>query len=138
MQRTLILKSDSTNPTPLRGRAYDPWVHADNLGIEVVVRRLRTAHGRWFPEYNQILISDRLRAGEQRLVLAHELGHGALLHVDDRPKFEQQADRFAARHLIDPDELAALYEWCPDEQRIVAELGVTTRIFRAFVLDQAA
>lgn len=138
MQRTLILKSDSTNPTLLRGRAYDPWVHADSIGIEVVVRRLRTAHGRWFPEYNQILISDRLRAGEQRVVLAHELGHGVLLHADDRPKFEQQADRFAARNLIDPDELASLYEWCPDEQRIVAELGVTTRLFRAFVLDQAA
>lgn len=138
MPRTLILRSDSTNPTPRRGRAYDPWEHAERLGIEVVVRSLRTAHGLWFPEYNQILINKRLRSDDQRLTLSHEVGHAALMHVDDRPKFEQQADRFAARNLIDPDELAGLYEWCRDEQRIVAELGVTTRLFRAFVLDHAA
>lgn len=138
MQRTRTPRSVTTNPTPLRGRSYDPWVHADQLGIDVVVRRLRTAHGRWFPEYNQILISDRLRVGDQRLVLAHELGHGVLQHLDDRPKYEKQADQFAARNLICPDELADLYEWCPDEQRIVAELGVTTRLFRAYVLDRAA
>jgi Zn-dependent peptidase ImmA (M78 family) len=113
-------------------------VHAEHLGIEVVVRRLRTAHGRWFPEHNQILISDRLRVREQRLVLAHEIGHAALGHIDDRPKHENQADRFAAQNLICPAELADLYEWCRDERRIVAELGVTTRLFRAYVLAQAA
>lgn len=138
MQRTLTQRLDSMSPRLPRGRAYDPWEHADRLGIEVVVRRLRTAHGRWFPEYNQILISDRLRGNDQRLVLSHEVGHAALFHIDDRPKFELQADRFAARNLIDPDELAGLYEWCPDERRIVSELGVTTRLFRAFVLDRAA
>lgn len=138
MRRTRTPRLDTTNLTPLRGCGYDPWKHAEDLGIEVVVRRLRTAHGRWFPDYGQILISDRLRAGDQRLTLAHEIGHAVLMHVDDRPKFEIQADRFAARHLIDPVELADLYEWCPDERRIVAELGVTTRLFRAFVLDQAA
>ena len=53
-------------------------------------------------------------------------------------KGEIKEAQFAARHLICPDELADLYEWCPDEQRIVAELGVTTRLFRAFVLDRAA
>lgn len=138
MQPTLTQKSGTTSLTPRRGRAYDPWEHADLLGIDVVVRRLRTAHGRWFPEYNQILISDRLRSRDQRLVLAHELGHGVFQHLDDRPKYEKQADQFAARHLICPDELADLYEWCPDEQRIVAELEITTRLFRAYVLDQAA
>lgn len=121
-----------------RGRAYDPWEHADALGIEVVVRRLRTANGLWFPEYNQILISDHLRVARQRLVLAHELGHGALMHPDDRPKHEKQADQFAARNLICPDELADLYKWCPDEGRIVQELGVTTRLFRAYVLSPVA
>lgn len=138
MLRTPTRRSATTSLTLPRGRAYDPWEHADALGIEVVVRRLRTANGRWFPEYNQILISDRLRAGHQRLTLAHELGHGVHQHLDDRPKYEKQADQFAARHLICPDELADLYEWCPDEQRIVAELGITTRLFRAYVLDRAA
>lgn len=138
MQRTPTPRLVTTNQTTPRGRAYDPWEHADMLGIEVVVRRLRTAHGRWFPDYGQILISDRLRPRDQRLVLSHELGHGVLMHPDDRPKHEKQADQFAARNLICPDELADLYEWCPDEQRIVAELGVTTKLFRAYVLAQAA
>jgi Zn-dependent peptidase ImmA (M78 family) len=123
-----------TNPTHPRGRAYDPWAHADDMGIEVVVRPLRSAHGLWLPEYNTILLHSRLRAGAQRNVLAHEVGHAALAHPDDRPKHERQADVFAARNLIDPAELADLYKWCPDEQRIVTELGVTTRLFRAFLL----
>lgn len=138
MRRTRTLRLVTTSPTHPRGSDYDPWEHAEHLGVEVVVRRLRTAHGRWFPGYNQILISDRLRASDQRLVLAHEIGHAALCHPDDRPKYENQADRFAAQNLICPDELADLYEWCPDERRIVAELGVTTRLFRAYVLAQAA
>lgn len=138
MPLTPIPNSVTTNHQLPKGRAYDPWEHADLLGIEVYVRRLRTANGLWFPEYNQILINDRLRARDQRLTLAHELGHGALMHPDDRPKHERQADQFAAKHLICPDELAGLYEWCADEQRIVAELGVTTRLFRAYVLSQAA
>ena len=138
MSRIQTRSSGETSGKQPRGRAYDPWEHADSLGIEVFVRRLRTANGRWFPDYGQILISDRLRVRDQRLVLAHEIGHGALLHADDSPKHEIQADRFAAKHLICPDELADLYEWCPDEQRIVEELGVTTRLFRAYVLSQAA
>lgn len=133
-----IPRSVTTSRSKQRGRAYDPWEHAEQLGIEVYVRRLRSAHGLWFPEYGQILISDRLRVRDQRLVLAHEIGHGVHMHPDDRPKHEKQADQFAARNLICPEELADLYEWCPDEQRIVAELGVTTRLFRAYVLAQAA
>lgn len=117
-----------------RGRKYDPWEHADHLGIEVVTRPLRTAHGLWLPDHSTILVHSKLRPAHQRNVLAHEVGHAAHAHRDDRPKHEKQADKFAAYHLIDPDELADLYSWCPDEQRIVTELGVTTRLFRAFVL----
>lgn len=138
MPRTTIQSTGKTSLNLPRGRAYDPWVHAEQLGIEVIVRRLRTANGRWFPEYGQILISDKLRVGQQRLVLSHEIGHGALMHPDDRPKHEKQADQFAAQNLICPDELADLYGWCNDEQRIIAELGVTTKLFRSFVLSQAA
>lgn len=98
------------------------------------VRPLRTAHGLWLPEENVILVHSRLRAGAQRLVLSHEIGHAALAHPDDRPKHERQADVYAARNLICPDELADLYQWCPDEQRVVTELGVTTRLFRAYLL----
>ena len=138
MQRVPTPSTLRTSASIRRGRAYDPWEHAEQLGIPVFVRRLRSANGLWFPEYGEIIISDKLRAGQQRLVLAHEIGHGVLAHPDDRPKHERQADQFAARNLIDPDELADLYKWCPDEQRIVQELGVTTRLFRAFLLAPAA
>lgn len=129
MQRTR-----KTSPALPKGREYDPWRHADLLGIDVFVRPLRTAHGLWIPDQGVILIHSRLRSGAQRNVLAHELGHAAHEHHDDRPKHEHQADRYAALNLICPDELADLYKWAPDEQRIISELGVTTRLFRAYVL----
>lgn len=123
---------DTTSPKRPRGRDYDPWEHADRLGIPVYVRRLRSANGIYFREYGEIILSDHLRHRDQRLTLAHELGHAELMHPDDRPKHEKQADQFAARNLICPDELADLSKWCNDEQRIAAELGVTTRLFRAY------
>lgn len=138
LQLTPTPRLVTTSPNFPRGRAYDPWEHAELLGIPVFVRRLRTARGIWFPEYGEIIISDKLRAWDQRLTLAHELGHGVLMHPDDRPKHEKQADQFAAQNLICPDELADLYGWCSDERRIIAELGVTTTLFRAYVLSQAA
>lgn len=137
-QPTQIQSLATTSLKLPKGRAYDPWEHADALGIPVFVRRLRSAKGLYFREYGEIILSDKLRARDLRLTLAHEVGHAELLHPDDRPKHEKQADQFAAQNLICPDELADLYGWCPDERRIVAELGVTTTLFRAFVLSQAA
>lgn len=128
--------SRKTNPSR-RGHGYDPWDHAERLGIEVVTRPLRTAHGLWVPEHRTILVHSRLRVAAQRVVLSHEIGHADLGHEDDRPKHERQADVYAARNLICPDELDDLYKWCPDEQRLVTELGVTTRMFRAYVLSVA-
>lgn len=127
-----------TSPKFPRGRAYDPWAHADSLCLEVVVRPLRTGQELWLPEYNTLLVNSKLRAAPQRVALAHGVGHAAFGHEDDRPKHEKQADQFAARNLICPDELADLYRWCPDEQRLVQELGVSTRLLRAYVLSQAA
>ncbi len=130
--------SSSSPRTTARGSAYDPWEHAAELGIDVIVRPLRTAHGLWLPEHRTILIHSKLRPANQRLILAHEIGHGALEHPDDRPKHEAQADRYAANNLICPDELSSLYGWCSDERQIVKELGVTMRLFRAYVLSHAA
>ena len=126
-----MTSSGTTSQLIRRGISYDPWEHAEQLGIPVYVRRLRTAHGRWFPDHGEILLSDRLTSRDQRLVLAHEIGHVAYGHRDDRPKHEKQADQYAARNLIDPGELAGLYEWAPDEARLVQELGVTRRLLRA-------
>ncbi|MGX9349219.1 ImmA/IrrE family metallo-endopeptidase [Microbacterium sp. KNMS] len=134
----MTLSSSRTSPNLPRGRAYCPYEHADRLGLEVVVRPLRTGHELWLPEYNTLVINARLRSLHQRNAAAHGVGHAALGHEDDRPKHEKKADQFAAWNLIDPDELADLRKWAPDEQRLVQELGVTTRLFRAYVLSSAA
>lgn len=126
-----------TNPNTRKGLAYDPWDHAARLGIEVVHRPIRTGHGLWVPEHRTILVHSKLRAGAQRLILAHEVGHADLRHPDDRPKHERQADEYAAHNLICPIELEAAYKWCPDEQSLASELGVSRRLFRAYVLSAA-
>lgn len=126
------------SPTPRRGRHYDPWAHAEQLGLEVVVRPLRTSHGLWLPDINTIVVHSRIRAAAQRNVLAHEIGHADLGHRDDRPKHERQADVYAARNLICPDELEDLYKWAANERQLISELGVTTRLFRAYFQNPAA
>lgn len=124
----------STRQKRTRGLGYDPWVHAEDLGIEVVSTPLRTAHGLWVPDHNTIMVHSLLRFAYQRTVLAHEIGHAVHGHRDDRPKHEQQADKFAAYHLIDPGELADLYRAYSDDRQVILELGVTTRLFRSYAL----
>ncbi|GAA4774288.1 hypothetical protein GCM10023351_18350 [Microbacterium gilvum] len=128
--------SNRTSPSFPRGRAYDPYAHADAIGLEVVVRPLRTGHELWLPELRTLIVNSKLRSVHRRNALAHGIGHSEYGHEDDRPKHEKQADQFAAWHLIDPEELADLYRWCPDEERLVSELGVTLRLFRAYVAGQ--
>lgn len=122
-----------TSLTPRRGRDYDPWEHAANLGLDVLVRPLRTAHELWLPEVRTLVLKADMRPASERVALAHGIAHAELGHEDDRPKHEKQADQFAARNLIDPDELADLYKWCPDEGRLIQELGVTRRLLRAYL-----
>ncbi|MGO3884707.1 MAG: ImmA/IrrE family metallo-endopeptidase [Mycetocola sp.] len=128
----MMLSSTTTSRQTRRGREYDPWAHADELGLDVIVRPIRTAHELWLPDHNTLVVSSRIRATHQRAALAHGIGHAALAHIDARPKHEKQADRFAARNLIDPEELADLFKWCPDEARVATELGITTRLLRAY------
>jgi len=40
---------------------YDPWEHAERLGIHVVYGRLRTANGLWLPEHRTIVLKPRMR-----------------------------------------------------------------------------
>jgi Zn-dependent peptidase ImmA (M78 family) len=128
-------ETQSSTPTSLRlprGRAYDPFAHADALGLQVIFRPIRTANELWMPEYSTIVIKSGMRAVHQRNALAHGIGHAALAHVDDRPKHEHQADRFASLYLIDPAEFAAIARWTDDLDKIASELGVTRRLLEAY------
>jgi Zn-dependent peptidase ImmA (M78 family) len=103
----------------------------------VIFRPLRVSHERWLPSAHTIVIQESLRSVHRRNALAHGIAHCVLGHEDDRPKHEVQADRFAASNLIDLDEFRAIARWAPDLEHLVAELGVTKRLARAFVAQHA-
>lgn len=125
------IQTNLTSPEP--GRGYDPYAHADTLGINVIVRPIRTANELWLPGHHTLVIKSGMRATHQRTACAHGVAHALLGHEDDRPKHELQADRIAANNLIDLDECRELIKWTPDCHRLANELGVTTRIMRLFL-----
>lgn len=138
MQQPTTPNWEPTSLTRLpRGRAYDPWDHADQIGLQVIVRPIRTAMEMWLPEHNTIVIRSGLRAVHQRNALAHGVAHAELAHEDDRPKHEHQADRYASLYLIDPTEFADLRRWSDDMGRIATELGVTHRLLDAYLSRRA-
>lgn len=118
-----------------RGTAYDPWGHADQLEVKVRFEPLRNASGLWVPEARTILLRPGMRRILERTVLAHELGHAYFGHFDDRPKHERQADRFAAWHLIDCDELREVSETSSDPSAWCHALGFSLRLLRFAASD---
>jgi Zn-dependent peptidase ImmA (M78 family) len=115
--------------------AYDPYEHADRLGIPVVYGRLRTDNGMWIPAERAIVLRRGMRRLLERSTLAHELGHAVLGHLDDRPRHERQADIYAARHLIDPNHLADIARSHPDPGHWCTELDVTPHILETYLRD---
>lgn len=112
---------------------YDPYAHADQLGLEVIHRPIRTANGFWYPDHNLIVIRSGMKAAHDRSALAHEVAHATLAHRDDRPKHEVMADRLAANKLIDLDECREVMKWAPDAARLANELEVSTRLMQVFL-----
>ncbi len=133
MQQPQTPSSNRTSLRLPRGRAYDPWEHADAIGLQVIVRPIRTANEMWLPEHNTIVVRSGLRAAHQRVALTHGIGHADLGHEDDRPKHEHQADRYASLYLIEPAELLDLTLWSDDVDKIAGELGVTRRVLDAYL-----
>lgn len=133
MRQPQTQSSDRTSHRLPRGRAYDPWQHADTIGLQVIVAPIRTANELWLPDHDTIVIRSGLRSVHQRVALAHGVAHAELAHVDDRPKHEHQADRYASLYLIDPVELDELRTWSDDPWKVAGELGVTQRLLDAFL-----
>lgn len=115
------------------GGTYDPFEHAETLGINVTYGRLRTGNGLWIPDYRTIVLQPRMKVIQERSVLAHEIAHADLGHRDDRPKHEVLANRYAAEHMIDSDHFADLVRWTPDAARLSLELGVTTKLMQVYL-----
>lgn len=86
--------------------------------------------GGWFPSARVILLSPGMGWRNRMHTLAHELGHAHHHHpAGHDPRFEAQADRFAAELLISPVEYEAAERlYGPHPGAIANELGVTVGI----------
>lgn len=90
--------------------------------------------GCFIPELRRVYYDTRLTPHEERVVLAHELGHVTYGHSCLGPgrssskRAEHQADVFAARYLIDPATYERLELINPDPHAIADELHVTVEL----------
>jgi Zn-dependent peptidase ImmA (M78 family) len=112
---------------------YNPWDHAEQLGLTVIERPIRTANGLWVPDHQLIVLKTGMKMRHKRCVLAHEIGHADLGHRDDRPKHEVQANRYAAERLINHDHLLQLAEWIDNPHHLALELEVTHQLLRIYL-----
>jgi Zn-dependent peptidase ImmA (M78 family) len=119
--------------------SWSPWAElARHPDIWVHRCQLDEGRGWWCPSERVILLDSRLDRRTARCVLAHELGHALLGHTG-APQFgdvewlaarqEAQADRWAARHLLDASDVArALAAHRDDLEAASLELHVTTQV----------
>lgn len=120
-------------------RHPDIWVHRCDLD---------EGRGWWCPADRVILLDRGLDRRTARCVLAHELAHALLGHTGEPPfkdvewlaaRQEVQADRWAARRLLDPADV-----WCalaahPDDRDAAAlELDVTPDVLSTWLRMAAA
>lgn len=121
---------------------YDPYQHAEELGLKVEHQRLRTANGLYIPEQRLVILSTGLKQRIERSVLAHEIAHH--LHNDRAVdslwtiRQERRANRTAANLLIGPDDLRDAQRASPDPGRWALDLHVTTPILLAYLETEAA
>lgn len=130
-------KQTPTSLILLRGLRYDPYEHAEALGIEVIHRPIRSAHGLWLPDHNLIVIRSGMRRIHDRSALAHEIAHAELGHADDRPLHERRADMFAAEYMVSEKECRAAAALVPDVHGLSFELCVSVRILSAWFSRRA-
>lgn len=88
----------------------------------------------WLPQQSAVTVRLGMDDAETLCALAHELGHA---HYGDPAghdrRYEQRADRFAARLLISPVEYAlAERTYGTHPARLAAELGVTVHMIRTW------
>ncbi|MGG7507977.1 ImmA/IrrE family metallo-endopeptidase [Plantibacter sp. YIM 135249] len=115
---------------------YDPWLHADRLGIPVIAREnLPTPQmvACYSARQGAIFIRPNLHGAVERCALSHEIVHFEHRDIGTTRRQEDRADRFAARRLIRPSVIAALAQETNDVGVWALELSVTERIMRAYL-----
>lgn len=112
---------------------YSPQEHATRLNIPIIYADIGDDLGRWYPDLHIIALTPALTRIEERCTIAHELGHVCLGHRASSPKHERMADRWAARKLINPHDLADIAAGTPDAGRWCLELDVTPHILTTYL-----
>lgn len=108
--------------------------HAKALGVTVHVAHIEAPCRGFYDSERKVVVYDyALTPVEQMSVLAHELGHAYFDHqCFGNARFESDADYYAARLLIDPAAYRAAEAIDPAVDAIAEELGVESRLVRAF------
>ena len=119
---------------PGRGE-YNPWWDAAERypAVHIEWHPIAPLHAAWVPSEGIILVDEAITCAERRCALAHEIAHMDTGDVNTTTcwfgtRQETAADRLAARRLIDPQELAAVAQWCDDPREIAEELDVTLNV----------
>jgi Zn-dependent peptidase ImmA (M78 family) len=114
---------------------YDPYDHADRLGLRVIHHEIAPGeNGRWYQHSRLVVLRPGMPASFERCVLAHEIGHAHYDHTSSTRQTEVAADLFAARRLMPrPRALFALAD-AYGEDSLCRAFGVTPRIFRTRML----
>lgn len=114
-------------------RQYDPFEHAQQLGIVVRYRRSMQNNGLWVPDLRTIFLRKGMTTTQERSVLTHELGHACLGHRDlHNPKQHRQANIWATHHLIDESDFHTVRKLSSDPNVWASELGVTLELLEVF------
>jgi Zn-dependent peptidase ImmA (M78 family) len=108
--------------------------YAAERGIRVHVAHLPRPYRGYFDAAERVIVLDfTLTPIEQRVVLAHELGHAHFdHHCQDDPAAEAAADLFAAQLLIHPHDYAIAEQVTTDPDDLAEELGITPEILHLY------
>lgn len=115
-------------------RSYDPWEHADQLGVPVISNmtlpdEVVAAYSR---QMNVIFFRAGLPEDVERCAIAHEIVHFEN-HDEGHSKYqEDRADRTSTLRLIRPSDFDDGGEDVKDLAEIARELRVTEKVMRLY------
>ncbi|UQE75936.1 hypothetical protein MYK68_04875 [Gordonia sp. PP30] len=91
-----------------RGHRYNPWLHAQELGLAVTYRRLPDDMcGAYDHSARTVILDPELTVAQERVTLAHEIEHHRRGHAGPQSaQIESGVDRAVLRRLVDFDVLA--------------------------------
>lgn len=117
---------------------YDPYRHADSLGIWVHYGSVPDSDDGYYDDERQLIVlRHNLGRRLERCVLAHEVAHAVRRDISSplcliRKRQELAADELAASWLVDDKELRCSVAVSNDPGRWCLDLDITPRILNAY------